>query len=131
MGARGAALWIRSLGGRVVKMHDAGIEPMTNFETAMREYFQHLAVVAEHSGFELGDAALARDECEMFEQDRADALALVFIENRECNFRATRIFSAQIAADSDEAFASVLSEGRGETDVIVEIEFGELLQIQR
>src|SRR6266481_639595 len=76
---------------------------MTNFGTAMREYFQHLAVVAEHCGFELGDAALARDECEMFEQDRADALALVFIENRECDFRATRIFSANVAADSHEA----------------------------
>ena len=104
---------------------------MTNLETAMREYFQHLAVVAEHGGFELGDAALARDECEMFEQDRADALALVFIENRECDFGAMRIFSAQVAADSDEAFVSIPGERRGETDVIVEIEFGEALQILR
>ena len=36
-----------------------------------------------------------------------------------------------VAADSNDAFASVLSEGRGETDVIVEIEFGEALQILR
>ena len=112
-------------------MHDAGIELVANFETAMREYFQHLAVVGEHGGFEFGDAALARDESEMFEQDRADALALVFVENRECDFRAMRIFSANVAADSNDAFASVLGESSGETDVIVEIEFGEALQILR
>ena len=108
-------------------MHDAGVEAMTNFETAMREYFEHLAVVAEHGGFELGDAALARDECEMFQQDRADTVSLVSIQYRECDLGPMQIFSAQVAADADEAFASILGERRCETDVIVEIEFGELL----
>src|SRR5438876_11271613 len=95
----------------------------------MREYLEHLTVVGEHGGFELGDSALARDECEMFQQDRADAMSLIIIHYRECDLGTTPISSAQVAADADEALASILCECCRETDVIVEIEFSQPLEI--
>ncbi len=53
-------------------MHNARIEPATDLETAIGEYFEHIPVVGEHVGFELGDPARPRDESEMFQQQRAD-----------------------------------------------------------
>ena len=97
----------------------------------MSEHLQHLAVVAEHVGFELRDPVCVGDKAQMFEQQSADAAALELVENCECDLCAMRIGAANVTADADEAFAAILSDGRGQTDVTPEVELGQMLQIVR
>jgi len=56
-------------------MYDARIQRATALETAVSEYLQHLAVVAEHVGFEFRDPVCIGDKTQMFEQQSADAAA--------------------------------------------------------
>ena len=112
-------------------MHHARVQSSEALEAAVREYFQHLAVLAEHVGLEFRDSVRVCDEPQMFEQQRPDAAALEAVENRERDFRAMRIGAANITADADEALASILSQRRGQSDVIFEIELGQMLQILR
>ena len=105
-------------------MYDARIQRATALETAVSEYLQHLAVVAEHVGFEFRDPVCIGDKTQMFEQQSADAAALELVENCERDLCAMRIGAANITTDADEAFAPVLSYCRGQTDVILEVELG-------
>ena len=42
-------------------MHDARVQSAAAFEAAVREYFQHLAILAENVGFEFLDPVRIRD----------------------------------------------------------------------
>jgi hypothetical protein len=42
-------------------MHDARIERALSLETAVREYLEHLAILAQHVGFEFLDAVRIGD----------------------------------------------------------------------
>ena len=64
-------------------MDDAGVERAVHDEAARREHLEHLVVLAEHVGLELGDAGGARDRRQVLEQQRADAAALVLVGDRE------------------------------------------------
>ena len=97
----------------------------------MREHLEHLPVLTEHVGFELRDAVRIGDKTQMFQQQRADTASLEPVENRERDFRASRIGAANITADADKPLATVLSNRRREPDVILEIELGQPLQILR
>ena len=114
-----------------METHDARIQSAMTLETAVREHLQHLAVLAEHVGLEFRDPVRIGDETQMFEQQRADAAALEPVENRERYLGAMRIGAANVTADADKALASILSQRRGEADVILEIELGQALQILR
>src|SRR6266481_7844661 len=67
----------------------------------------------------------------MFEQYCADATPLEPVENRERNLCATRIFAANVTPDANEPLASFLSQRGNQSDVILEIEIGQTLQILR
>src|SRR5208282_2040694 len=124
-------LLFQHFAGRGVEMNDARIQRAVHLETAVREYLQHLAVVAEHVGFELRDPVCLSDETQMFEQQRADAAALELVENCERDLCAMRIGAANVTTDADEALAPILGYGRGQAGVILEVELGQTLEIVR
>src|ERR1700688_556491 len=121
----------KHFGCRRTEMHDARVQTAAALETAVREHLEHLAVLAEHIGLEFRDAVRVGDATQMFEQHRADAAALEPIENRERDFCAMLIGTANEAADPDEPLASILSQRGRQSDVILEIELGQMLQILR
>ena len=110
-------------------MHDARLDRVLSLEAAVREYLEHLAVLAEHVGLELGDPVGVGDKPEMLEQRRGDTVPLELVEHRERNFRAAWIGANDITADADEALAPILNHRRGQPDMIFEVELGETLQI--
>src|ERR1700691_3919904 len=110
-------------------MYDTRIQSAVALETAVREHLEHLAVLAEDVGLEFRDTVRIGDATQMFEQQRADAVALEAIENRKRDLGATGIGASDITADADEALAPVLSQRRGQANVILEIELSQLLQI--
>ena len=103
-------------------MHDARVQRALALEAHVRENLEHLAILAEHVGLEFCDAVRIVDTSQMFEQERADAVSLELVANRERDFCAMRIVPANITTDADEALAPVLSQRRGETDMTLEIE---------
>ena len=103
-------------------MHDARVQRAMALEAHVREYFEHLPILAEHVGLEFRDAVRFGDASQMFEQQGADAVSLKFVTNRKRDFRAMRIVPANITTDADEALAPVLSQRRSETDMTLEIE---------
>ena len=108
-------------------MHDARSQRSAALEATVREYLEHLAVLAEHVGFKLADSVRIGDETQMLQQQRADAVALELVANGERDLGAMRIGAADVTADADEALAAVLGQGRGQTDVILEIQIGQPL----
>jgi hypothetical protein len=62
----------------------------------VREYFEHLAILAEHIGLELRDAVRVRDTPEMLEQDRTDTVTLELVAYCERDFCAMRILAANV-----------------------------------
>ena len=108
-------------------MYDARIQRAVDLETAVGEYLQHLAVVAEDVGFEFRDPVCISDKTQMLEQQGGDAAALELVENCERDLCATRIGAANVTTDSDEALAPIVGQRRGQTDVILEVELGETL----
>ena len=75
-------------------MHDARVQSAPGLKAAVREHLQHLAILAKYIGLEFLDSVRIGNQAQMFEQQRADAAALEAVEDRECDFRAMRIFSA-------------------------------------
>src|SRR5260370_35766237 len=102
-------------------MHDARIQRALALEAHVREYLEHLPILAEHFGLEFRDSVGYGDESQMFEQQRADAAPLELFENCECDFCAIRLGAANVTTDAEKALAPVLSQRRSETDVILEI----------
>ena len=105
-------------------MHDARIQRTTAREDTVREYLQHPAVLAEHVSLEFRDPVRIGDETQMFEQQSADAAPLELVEYRQGDFRAMVIGSADVTADADQTFTTVLSLRRYEADVTLEVELG-------
>jgi len=104
-------------------MHDARVQGAAALETAVREHLEHLAILAEHVGLEFRDPVCFGDTSQMFEQQRADAVSLEFVANRERDFCVMRIVPANITTNADEALARIFSQRRGEADMTLEIEF--------
>src|SRR5579863_3294149 len=112
-------------GGRKGKMDNSGSGSAADAEAAFAKDFEHAVVVAEHVGFEFGDSHMSGDAAEMFEQNGADAAALMFVENGEGNFGARGVAAAHVAGHTDEAFIIAAPQRRHQTHMIAEVEIGE------
>ena len=110
-------------------MHDARIQRAVNLEAAVGEHLEHLAIVAQHVGFEFLNSICGGDEIQMIEQKCADTVALEFVADRKCDLCSTWIGAANVASDADEALAPLFCQRRRQPDVIVEIELGQALEI--
>ena len=104
-------------------MHDARVQRAMALEAHVREHLEHLPILAEHVGLEFRDSVRFGYASQMFEEQRADAVSLEFVANRERDFCAMRIVPANITTDADEALASILGQRRGQSDMTLEIEF--------
>src|ERR1700735_173873 len=100
-----------------MEMHDARLDRVVTLEAVVREYLEHLAVLAEHVGLELCHPVRVGDEAEMLEQYRGDAVPLKLVEHRERDFRAIWTGAADVTPDADEALAPVLDHSRSQPDV--------------
>ena len=105
-------------------MHDARVQGSLALETAVREHLQHLPVFTEHIGLEFRDPICIRDKTQMLEQQRADTASLEPVENCKRDFRTSLIGAANITTHADKPLATVLSNRRGEPNVILEIQLG-------
>jgi hypothetical protein len=89
--------------------------------TAPGENRAHSAVVAANVGFELGDSVVMRDACQMPDQPRADAGALVFIERGQGDFRPRRRLRPDVAGDADKVFAAAAVQGCRYSHMSIEV----------
>ena len=112
-----------------MQMHDARIKRSLPLETAVREYFQHLAILTQHVGFEFLDAIRIRDPTQMMQQDRADTASLELVQNRKRNLSTLRIGAAYVPTNADETLASGVGQRRDQAGVRFEIELRQVLQI--
>ena len=85
-----------------MQMHDARIERSASLETSVREYVEHLPILAQHVGFKLLDAVSIRNATQMLQQDRGDAVSLELVQNRKRNLSTLRIGAANITAHTDD-----------------------------
>ena len=75
-------------GDREPELDLASGELARELEAAVGEHPCSVRVAGHHLGDELVDAGLARTECELLEQPRADTAALVAVGNDEGDLRA-------------------------------------------
>ena len=88
-----------------MQMHDARIERSPSLETSMREYVEHLPILAQHIGFEFLDAVRIRNPTQMLQQNRPDTAALELVQNRKRNLSMLRIGAAYVPAHTDDPLA--------------------------
>src|ERR1700735_2124805 len=114
-----------------MEMHDARLDRVVSLEAVVREYLEHLAVLAEDVGLELCHSIRVGDKTEMLEENRCDAMPLELVEHRERDLGTIWTVAANVPPDADETLASVLSHRRRQPDVIVEVELSQTREIVR
>ena len=103
---------LRALGGLDLEAHrhDAVLDVPVDLVAGVTEDREHLAVLRQHLGDELGDADLLRDDCEVLEHHRADAAALEVVGDVEGHLGAVPV-DPVVAGDADDLVADRRHEG--------------------
>ncbi len=107
-----------------INAHHAVVEFAHQLVPGVREHAEHFAVLRQDLGHEAADAVLPGGRSQVFEQDGADAPALLDIGNIEGDFGLGRVIQPVVAADADD----LSTDGDDERHPVFMVHFGEAVQ---
>src|SRR5439155_6709991 len=107
---------------------------LAHLEPAGREELEHPAIVPEHVGLEGSDAVAQGDPREVLQEQGAHPLSLVRVRDRHRELgpgaAVWRVpLAAHVASDAQELLRGTAAAHRGEANVTVEIQLGEVAKL--